>query len=61
MYADYVYVSCAAAELFSERHQLNLANPSVVTAALQRGGFREVRVINEGSVAPFVTGVKVAG
>ena len=61
VYADYVYVSCAAAELFSERHQLNLANPSVVTAALQRGGFREVRVINEGSVAPFVTGVKVAG
>ena len=59
VYADYVYVSCAAAELLSERHQLNFASPSAITATLQRGGFREVRVINEGSLSPFVTGVKV--
>ena len=56
--ADYVYVSCASDELLSERHQLNLANPSVVATVLQRGGFSEVRVINEGSLSPFVTGNK---
>ena len=59
VYADYVFVSCAADELLSERHQLNLANPAVVTAALERVDFRAVRVINEGSLSPFVTGVKV--
>ena len=60
VYADYVYVSVAAAELLSERHQLNFASPSVITSALQRARFREVRVTNEGSLSPFVTAVKVA-
>lgn len=60
VYADYVYVSCAAAELLSERHRLSFANPSWVTAVLQRLGFREVHVMNEGSLSPFVTAIKVA-
>ena len=58
VHADYIYVNCASDDLLSERHQLNLANPTLVTAALQRRGFREVRVINEGSLSPFVTGIK---
>ena len=58
--AEYVYASCAARELFSEQHQLISANPSTITIALQRAGFRDVRVVNEGSLSPFVTGVRGA-
>ena len=58
--ADYIYASCAARELFSEQHQLTSANPSTITAALQCAGYREVRVVNEGSLSPFVTGVRSA-
>ena len=58
--ADYVYVSCAGGELLSEQHQLNLANPSLTIAALQRAGLCDVRIINEGSLSPFVTGVRAA-
>ena len=58
VYADYVYVSLASGELLSERHQLNLAHPSLVASALQRAGLSEIRLINEGTLSPFVTGVK---
>ena len=58
--ADYVYASCASRELLSEQHHLISANPSMIIAALQRTGFRDVRVINEGSLSPFVTAVSDA-
>ena len=54
--ADYVYASCAGRELLSEQHQLRSANPSMITATLQRVGLRDVRVVNEGTLSPFVTG-----
>ena len=49
--ADYVYASCAGRELLSEQHQLRSANPSMITATLQRAGLRDVRVVNEGSLS----------
>ena len=58
--ADYVYASGTALELFSEQHQLTSANPSTITAVLQRAGLRDIRVVNEGSLSPFVTGVRSA-
>ena len=58
--ADYVYASCAARELLSEQHQLTSANPPMIIAALRRAGLRDVRIVNEGSLSPFVTGINVA-
>ena len=58
--ADYIYASCAARELLSEQHRLTSASPSMIIAALQRAGYRDVRVINEGLLSPFVTGVRSA-
>ena len=58
--ADYVYASCAAREILAEQHQLAFANPSMITATLRRAGFRDIRVVNEGSLSPFVTGVRSA-
>ena len=57
--ADYIYASCAARELLSEQHQLTSANPPMIVAALQRAGLRDVRVVNEGSLSPFVTAINV--
>ena len=59
--ADYVYASCACRELLSEQHRLTSASPSMIIAALQGAGFRDVRIVNEGSLSPFVTGVNAAG
>ncbi len=58
--ADYIYASCAAGELLTEQHQLISASPSMIIPALQHAGLRDVRVANEGSLSPFVTGVSVA-
>ena len=57
--ADYVYASRAGRELLSEQHQLRSANPSMITAVLRRAEFRDIRVVNEGTLSPFVTGVSV--
>ena len=57
--ADYIYASCAARELLCEQHQLTSANPSMTIAALQRAGLHNVRLVNEGSLSPFVTGINV--
>ena len=58
--ADYIYASCAARELLSEQHQLTSTSPSMIIAALQCAGLRDIRVVNEGSLSPFVTGVSAS-
>ena len=58
--ADYIYANGAARELLSEQHRLTSASPSMVVSALKRAGFRTVRIVNEGSLSPFVTGFNAA-
>jgi SAM-dependent methyltransferase len=57
--ADYVYASRAHRELLSEQHELRFANPSMVSAAMVRSGFREVRTLNPDSISPFLVGTRI--
>lgn len=54
--ADYVYASHAHADLLSESHELQFADPALIANALQRAGFRSIDVYNPTSISPFVAG-----
>jgi SAM-dependent methyltransferase len=57
--ADYVYASRTYGELLSERHELWFANAAVIVDALQRAQFREISVMDPGSISPFVVGKRI--
>lgn len=56
VFADYVYASRALGELLSEQHELRFANPSIITNALLKSGFIEVKISDSKSISPFVVG-----
>jgi SAM-dependent methyltransferase len=52
--ADYVYANRTHRDLLSEEHELRFANPSIISDAMDRAGFRVMSIVTRVPVTPFV-------